>query len=497
MKVLIPCGGTRGDTQPCVALAGALRKAGHTIVIITPFTHAKLCRDQGFETVEVDFDVEPLMEEIMSSSDTKNFGAGLGFYRQTLNMIRKPEVQEAMKAVLPNIWSVAAEFKPDLIVTAMMFPIQSICEKLRIPLILVTYQAMAPTRTFPPYLVNSGKPLKWFPSSHKWLHQKFAHMYLKKSLKFLDPDDFGKNVLELSNSRSTELFPTIYEWVPTLIAAEPEVCLLPEDYGPQLQFTGWWFLDGITDNFTPSEELLCFLQDASRPPVVSLGFGSMKGNDNMSEDLTRIGLTALRAACLRGVLLGGWSGLTRERLGSKSGDQELKAWARENVIELKAVPHSWLFPKVTAVCHHGGAGTLAAGLRAGKSTVIVPFIADQPYWAANIEDKGIGRKGPHVSRLTAEVLSPLLKDVATNSAMQAKAKAFGEKIACRDSFGDALAYIDRFMKTYPYPWKVDCQEQSDEVEEQRHRAWPDSYPQKRCCVSSRGALCFTGRVGCN
>jgi hypothetical protein len=43
------------------------------------------------------------------------------------------------------------------------------------------------------------------------------------------------------------------------------------------------------------------------------------------------------------------------------------------------IPHDWLFAegRVKAVCHHGGAGTTAIGLRNGLPTIVVPFFGDQ------------------------------------------------------------------------------------------------------------------------
>lgn len=47
-------------------------------------------------------------------------------------------------------------------------------------------------------------------------------------------------------------------------------------------------------------------------------------------------------------------------------------------------PHDWLFPRVSAVVHHGGAGTVAIGLKNGKPTMVVPFFGDQPFWGAMV-----------------------------------------------------------------------------------------------------------------
>lgn len=56
------------------------------------------------------------------------------------------------------------------------------------------------------------------------------------------------------------------------------------------------------------------------------------------------------------------------------------------IYPLDKVPHDWLFPQVAAVVHHGGAGTTAAGLRAGVPTIIKPFFGDQFFWAARVQD---------------------------------------------------------------------------------------------------------------
>jgi sterol 3beta-glucosyltransferase len=71
-------------------------------------------------------------------------------------------------------------------------------------------------------------------------------------------------------------------------------------------------------------------------------------------------------------------------------DSELIAYAEVHIFELPAAPHTWLFPKCGAVVHHGGAGTLAAGLKAGCPTVICPFIFDQQYFGGLVTDNKLG-----------------------------------------------------------------------------------------------------------
>ncbi|OWY59323.1 UDP-glucose--sterol glucosyltransferase, partial [cyanobacterium TDX16] len=147
--------------------------------------------------------------------------------------------------------------------------------------------------------------------------------------------------------------------VPVLYSYSPSVVPPPADYPASVAVTGYWFLDDAQD-WQPPADLLAFL-DAGAPPVY-VGFGSMAGTDAAAK--TRLVIAALQQSGQRGVLASGWGGLQASDLP-------------ESVFLLEQAPHDWLFPRMATVVHHGGAGTTAAGLRAGKPSVICPFIADQ------------------------------------------------------------------------------------------------------------------------
>ena len=154
--------------------------------------------------------------------------------------------------------------------------------------------------------------------------------------------------------------------VTKLYAYSPAVLPRPADWDESSVVTGYWFLDAPAD-WQPEPALVKFLQED--PPPVYVGFGSMFMQGGARK--TEIVLEALRLAGQRGVLATGWGGLTA---GNTSDD----------IFVLDAVPHDWLFPQVAAVVHHGGAGTTGAALRAGKPTVICPFVGDQPFWGRRV-----------------------------------------------------------------------------------------------------------------
>ena len=85
------------------------------------------------------------------------------------------------------------------------------------------------------------------------------------------------------------------------------------------------------------------------------------------------------------------------------------------------------FPHTAAVVHHGGAGTTAAGLRAGKPTVICPFIADQPFWGSVVHELGVGPEPIPQRRLSVENLASAITTAVTDAEMQRACSVGGRK----------------------------------------------------------------------
>ncbi|WP_234031311.1 glycosyltransferase [Mycetocola zhujimingii] len=158
---------------------------------------------------------------------------------------------------------------------------------------------------------------------------------------------------------------------PVLYPFSRHVVPVPSDYPATAHVTGYWFRE-TTSTWEPPRDLLGFLQ-AGRP-IVYVGFGSM-GFGAKAEERGRIVLHALREAGVRAVLATGWGSLA-----AQSADD----------VFVDDVPHNWLFPRVDAVVHHGGSGTTAAGLRAGKPTLICPVLGDQPFWGRRVDELGVG-----------------------------------------------------------------------------------------------------------
>jgi sterol 3beta-glucosyltransferase len=180
--------------------------------------------------------------------------------------------------------------------------------------------------------------------------------------------------------------------------------------------------------WAPPPELTAFLE-AGDPPVY-IGFGSMAGR--RPQELASLAIEALAHSGQRGLLLTGWGGLRPESVPA-------------NVLVVPSAPHSWLFPRMAAVVHHGGAGTTAEGLRAGVPTVVVPFVLDQPFWGARIKALGLGPQPIPRKSLTAERLADAITVAVTDAGIRQRAQAVGLAVRGEDGVGGAVELVRRYL----------------------------------------------------
>jgi sterol 3beta-glucosyltransferase len=211
--------------------------------------------------------------------------------------------------------------------------------------------------------------------------------------------------------------------VHALYSYSPHVIPTPADWPPTSVATGYWFLQADSQ-WKPAPDLMRFLESGT--PPVYIGFGSIAGTD--PEAKARTVLDALRLSGQRGLIASGWGGLKPADLPT-------------SVFMIDEAPHDWLFPCVSAVVHHGGAGTTAAGLRAGKPTVICPFFGDQPFWGQRVHALGAGPKPIPQKRLTAENLAAAIRE-ALAPAVLSRTESLGSQLRAEDGIARTVNIIE-------------------------------------------------------
>jgi sterol 3beta-glucosyltransferase len=235
--------------------------------------------------------------------------------------------------------------------------------------------------------------------------------------------------LAFLDCHSWDLLPDNWKGPPLFYAYSPIVIPRPADWPDRIHVTGFWSSDP-PPGWTPPSDLVAFLENG--PPPVYVGFGSMPSGS--AADTLKLVLKALELSHQRGILLSGWAGIGEGRR------------LPEYAFGVQSVPHSWLFPRTSAVVHHGGAGTTGAGLRAGVPSVVTPFLADQPNWARRIEALDVGPRAIPFRELSADRLADAIRQATSDTAMRRRASDIGEKIRTEDGVGTTVDLFMNFVR---------------------------------------------------
>jgi len=418
MRVCILTLGSRGDVQPYVALARGLDAAGHhTAVCAAPrfrsFIESHGCEFASFDTGDPQALLSSTEGQALFESTRNPFALIRGLCRLLEPVLEKGYTEACQ----------ATEGADAVLVSPGALPIaHALRERRGLPFAGAFLQPNHPTREFGSWL---------FPDVPRWLPFRGAlrlgshHLTWQILYRIVRAanDAARARVLDLPTA-GNPFAAMLRERAPTLYGISRAVVPRPHDWGPELSLTGYWFLDR-TSGWRPSRELEDFL--ASGPSPICVGFGSMPSAD--PEQTTEIFTKALQRAGLRGILLTGWGGLaTRSELP-------------ETVFALESAPHDWLFPRVAAVVHHGGAGTTAAALRAGVPALIVPFIADQRFWGQRLAALGAGIGPLPRKKLAVEPLSAALWALVENPKFRIRATEVSRELAREDGVARAVAAL--------------------------------------------------------
>lgn len=408
MRVLLSTYGTRGDVQPFVALAKALKARGHEVALCTPTGFRDMVERHDVPYAHMDNGVLELTKAVLSAPtgaekwrQFKGFGA-------------------LVRTALGDEWRAARSLQPDMLVYhSKALGSHHIAEKLGAAECLAMPLPLTKTRAFPVPLVPNFKLGGWFNAA------SYRLVTLGSALWSDATNDFRTRTLGLQklprfadSARRTD-----GSVVPALYAYSEHLLPRPDDWPANAHVTGAWFLDEARD-WEPPAALRTFLE--AGPPPVYVGFGSMGAAHADARSATV--LKALALAGERAVLAAGW--------GSMKVD-ELPA----NVFMLDAAPHDWLFPRMKVVVHHGGAGSTMAGLRAGKPTVICPFFGDQPFWGQVVQRAGVGPAPVPQRSLSAERLASAIQAALKPEVVQ-QAAAMGQRIRSEDGLERAVHIIE-------------------------------------------------------
>jgi sterol 3beta-glucosyltransferase len=404
--------GTRGDVQPFIALGVQLVQAGHRVTICTSEAFKQLILEQGlhFFPVRADF------LELTQSAEGKKLMSG-----NPLTIVKqwKLLIYPMMVRMLEDMWA-ASEDAEVLIYHPKAFGGYDIAEKLNIPVFLAhPVPILMPTSRFTnpvlPFSLNNGLLNRFSYTINRLLLGSFMNVinqWRRSTLGLPKKRSVWTNDLQL-NGRD---IPVLYGCSPSVIPYDPE-------WKDRVHMSGFWFLDE-QESWQPPEQLLQFLDSKPQPIAVSFSSMPLKAPELIRKRLVE----ALRRSGQRAILLTGWSGIENQ-----SSD--------DCILCLREAPHSWLFPRTAGVIHHGGAGTTAAVLRAGKPMSVCPFTADQPFWARRMYDLGVAAKPLVEKNMTVEALEQRILELTSNENLAMKSQQIAQAIHGENGAGSAAGYI--------------------------------------------------------
>jgi sterol 3beta-glucosyltransferase len=423
MDVLILTHGTRGDVQPFVALAAALTRAGHTARLGGPAASAGLAESYGVHFVPLADGPNELYGDKAIREVLETNYRGLRGKRLAMTVAHR--YRSKMDAVLDDIADVAGP-GADVIVHDIVLPGRQLGEWLGVPTVRVCMQPFwIPTRRFPNPMhvlpLPPGANRLTYLTTNIWYQILAGHTLSWRTRKLRLPRRGGYlDALRMPGGGTT---PVLQAFSAHLLAPPPD------DYPAWVHTTGPWLLPAPA-GWAPPADLRAFLDCDG--PVVYIGFGSMAGLDPARTG--RVISEAVRLAGVRAVLGTGWGGI--------GTSQE-----RDDIFPVADVPHGWLFDRVAAVVHHGGSGTSAAALAAGRPQVVCPFVLDQPFFARRIHELGAAPPPLPQRNLDATRLAAAIVSAVQDREVRTAAKAMRARIRAEGGLDQAVEIIEDVAKS--------------------------------------------------
>jgi len=382
MKVVLATFGSRGDVQPMLALALALKSKGHDVLLAAPPEKAAWAKQLGCPFHPLGSDVTAFIDDMENAHSLRSAIGFVSFLRNELN---------AQFGLLPKIMAGA-----DLVISSSLtFALSTLAESMGI-----AYRYIA----FTPQLLPSGDHP--FPT---FKHQRFPKWVNRMTWRFaVILDQF--NLTRLINNHRQQLGLKLIQdaWRHILgqhviVASDSVISKIPANIDDKtFTQTGYMHLNQPDQHIAQLDTFL----EAGSPPLYA-GFGSMPVRDQIRN--VSVIVEAVRLSGQRAVI-------------GKFWDQPSEFSNSDDIFFITKYPHLKLFPQMAAVIHHGGAGTTASAAISGVPQIIVPHILDQYYWANQIYQSKLGPKPVWRSQLTSKKLAAAIRECLSNRQIRKRAK---------------------------------------------------------------------------
>ncbi|WP_216590441.1 glycosyltransferase [Streptomyces brasiliscabiei] len=428
-KVLLAACGTRGDVQPFLALAVALRRHGHHPLLAAPSSYASDAAAYGVDFAAIDDGPTRILDETTTRG---TIDKGLTGVRGKIAAARTvARLKRLLIAPLRDVAAIAHDHGDiAAVVHSAAFPVQHVADMLDVPAVVVALQpGWIPTDLFP-------CPLMPLPRVPRLLNRSTYAVVVA-----------AQRSREVERWRTTELGLAARRhgarrWLrdpegrrrPVLQSFSRHVTPVDPAWGDAVHTTGFWYLPARPD-WTPPPELTRFLDEG--PPPVYIGFGSMAGTRGRRNNA--LVTEAVRLTGVRAVVATGWGGIDASGGPATSATRSARsAPSPSRILAIEQAPHDWLFPRTAAVVHHGGPGTVGAALAAGRPQVLCPHMGDQTHWSARMHALGVAPAPLAARALTARGLADAITTAVTDRRLVHRAGEIAPLVRAEDGVDAAV-----------------------------------------------------------
>jgi sterol 3beta-glucosyltransferase len=393
LKIFLATLGSRGDFEPFLNFAIQAKEKGHQVSLAATSEFVDQISSAGIEPVALSGSFLDLIQD-----------TGVSVIQAMKDFNTK--VKPVMTSALNKVADVILETKPDAVIyhpKVLSAPIAA--EKVgAISVVVELAPLITPTREFGAAGLGSGNLGPFNKFSYKIVAQSSAL--------------FSKELLAISRRIGFPVRDADY----SVCLVSPSLISRPKDWTEKTQIVGPWVSPKKETKEDP--KVLEFIE---RAPTAYFGFGSMASGN--AKRRTEIAVEAAKKAGLQALIVTGWGGLeqTKEIPG---------------VLTVQSVNHAEVFSRAVVAVHHGGAGTVHSALRAGVPSVIVPFIADQPWWGALLHRQGLGPKAISSKKLTVDSLSNAFKEAKNR---QSAVTAVSSKMQSEDGITSTLELLEKWV----------------------------------------------------
>ena len=404
MKIILTPFGSTGDVLPLLSLGRALRGREHEVIVISSPNYKELFAEYDLEFHAAGFDIN----ELMKKKAREIYANPVKLVSSFRNVYR-----DLLKDQFDTLVYVAADNTDMIIGSGISVACKSAAEFLG----TVYYQAcyypfVYHSKYYPPTLTANSKLPSWC--------NEILWRFQNSILRFL----FGNSLNRLRKTHNLEKVTDFTGHLNdnSILACSREMVTIKDDVTEKIFHTGYWYLQ---DNHELDQETIDFI--SKKEKTIYIGFGSMTSAAPGKIASIFKELSALSEYNF--IISKGWAEFSCDNVN-------------ENILYIDFAPFLKLFPLMSVIVHHGGAGTTMHAALSGVPQIIVPHMIDQFFWGDLVADLKIGSRPIRKNKLSVQELKKSIEYIDKHPEIRKNAEETGKRMRKEDGIADTIAFLE-------------------------------------------------------